>query len=160
MIKRNCVGEEATRKAEIRKAAQEKCFEFMKGVQQIDLIGSGTFGEIRTMKVKGHDSLLVQKISRCIKDIRGIQAEAMVLSVFYPLKYIPKLLYSGYTIDRKWCIIMEYFTGGTLWHHIKKEIKRKHLNMKPMITPEQKKYIAYHLALAIEELHSKNFTHG
>ena len=135
--------------------------ESMEDREQRKFIGAGTFGEVWTMKLKGKSPTFVQKISRnLMMGVMDIQAEVIVLSTFLEIKYIPKLIYAGYTVDGKWCTIMEYFTGGTLWYHIQEEIERKHANMEPKINFEQKKYIAYHLALAIEELHYQDFTHG
>ena len=128
--------------------------------EQRKFIGAGTFGEVWTMKFKGLSPTFVQKISRNVMDVYGIAEEIWLLCTFLKMKYIPKLIYAGYTVDGKWCTIMEYFDGGTLDYHIDEEIKRKQKNMESKINFEQKKYIAYHLALAIEELHYQDFTHG
>ena len=160
MLKQNCTDEEKARKAELRKAVKEKCNEFMKLTKRKDLIGAGTFGEVWTTNLNGQSKLFVQKISQCDDSCVSIQYEVMVLSTFVHIKYIPKLIYSGYTLDGKWSVIMEYFTGGTLDYHIEEEIKRKQQNMEPIINYEQKKYIAYHLACALEALHERKFTHG
>ena len=133
----------------------------MEDREQRKFIGAGTFGEVWTMKLKGQSPTFVQKISRNVtNDIYGIQQEILILSTFIDFHYIPKLIYAGYTADSKWCTIMEYFTGGTLDYHSIEEIKRHNANIEPKINFEQKKYIAYHLARAIEELHSMNYTHG
>ena len=134
--------------------------ESMEDREQRKFIGAGTFGEVWTMKLKKMSPTFVQKISRNIMGVMDIQAEITVLSTFLKIKYIPKLIYAGYTLDGKWCTIMEYFDGGTLHYHIQEEIERKHANMESKINFEQKKYIAYHLALAIEKLHYQDFTHG
>ena len=160
MLKQNCIDEEAIEKAKLRKAVKEKCIEFMGLTERKDLIGAGTFGEVCTMNLKEQSPLFIQKICRRVENVESIQSEILVLSTFDNIKYIPRLIYSGYTLDGKWCAIMEYFTGGTLDYHIQEEIKRKQQNMEPIINYEQKKYIAYHLACAIEALHYQKFTHG
>ena len=160
-MKHDCTEEETTQKLELRKAAKEKCIEFLEGAKQKDLIGEGTYGEVWTMKLNENEQspLLIQKVCRRISTY-CIQMEVLILSTFTCIKYLPKLIYSGYMSDGKWCIIMEYFTGGTLEYHIDEEIKRKQQNMEPIINYEQKKYITYHLALAIEALHLNSHTHG
>ena len=129
-------------------------------VERKNLIGAGAFGEVWTTKLKGHSPCFVQKICRRVQSCGSIQKEILVLSTFHKIKYIPKLIFAGYTIDGKWCLIMEYFTGGTLHDHIQEEIKRKQQNMEPKINLEQKKYIVYHLACALEALHKQEVTHG
>ena len=160
MKKEDCTESEAAAKAEIRMAVKEKCNEFMELTERHECIGEGTFGEVWTMKLKKEQSpLLVQKIYKCVNDVRGTMMEAWILSGFNT-KYIPKLLYAGYNSDGKWCTIMEYFTGGTLDYHICEEIKRYN-DKKPLrIAPKHKKYIAYHLALGIEEFHRLLYNHG
>ena len=159
MLKQNCTDEEATEKDKLRKTVKEKCNEFMKHAKQRNLFDAGTFGEAWTMKLKGQSPLFVQKISRRVGTGSSIMSEVLVLSTFN-IAYIPRLIYSGYTLDGKWCLLMEYFTGGTLLHHIKEEIKRKQQKVKPIIQIRHKQYIAYHLARAIEDLHKRKFTHG
>ena len=119
----------------------------------MEFIGGGTFGETWTTKLKGRDPILVKKICRRITDVDSLQMEVLGLCTF-DSEYLPDIVYSGYDIDGRWCVIMQYFNGGTLEYHIEEEIK------KPKITPAQKKYIAYHFALAIEYLHGRCFTHG
>ena len=131
----------------------------MNDTQQIDFIGGGTFGEVWTFKINEDSPLLVQKISRRVTDVWSIIVEIICLSRLVS-KYLPNLVYCGYTTDGRWCTIMQYFSGGTLDHHINEEIKRKQSNVGLHLTLAHKKYIAYHLALAIEFLHSKTFTHG
>ena len=131
----------------------------MDGAKQIDFIGGGTFGEAWTIKLNKDSPLLVQKISRKITDLHGIHIEVLVLTCFIS-KYLPKLVYCGYTTDGRWCTIMQYFSGGTLDHHIIEEIKRKQSNVGLQLTLAHKKYIAYHLALAIEYIHSWGLSHG
>ena len=161
MIKEECTESEAAAKAEIRMAVKQKCNEFMELAERQECIGEGTFGEVWTMKLKRERSpLLVQKIYKCVDDLYGTKMEAWILSGFRNTKYIPKLLYAGYTHDGKWCTIMEYFTGGTLDYHIREEIKRYNDEKELRITPKQKKYIAYHLALGIEKLHRHLYSHG
>lgn len=126
--------------------------------EQKKLIGEGTFGEVWTMKLKNNSTLFVQKINRCVTDVVGCRSEVLCLSRL--AHFQPKLVYSGYTTDGKWCLIMQYFSGGTLSYHIHEEIKKMRRGKQLKITPEQKKYIAYHLALAIEFLHSYRFIHG
>ena len=151
---------EVAAKAKIRMAVKDKCNEFMELIERQECIGEGRYGQVWTVKFKGKQSpLLVQKICKCMNDPYGTQMEAWILSAFYS-KYVPKLLYAGYTTEGTWCTIMEYFTGGTLEHHIYEEINRHNEKKQLQITAEQKKYIAYHLALAIEEIHKSNFTHG
>ena len=133
--------------------------EFLKGAQQRELIGGGTFGELWAIKLNKDSPIFAQKISRKVTDITGIHTEVLFLSKLVS-KYIPKLVYSGYTPDDKWCTIMQYFTGGTLDYHIEEEIKRKQANEELKINPRHKHYIAFHLACAIEYIHSKRFTHG
>ena len=160
MEKEDCTESEAAAKAEIRMAVKEKCNEFMELAERQECIGEGTFGEVWTMKLKRKRSpLLVQKIYKCVNDVRGTAMEAFLLSGVNT-KYIPKLLYAGYMHDGKWCTIMEYFTGGTLSHHIYEEMKRKDDGKELQITAEQKKYIAYHLACGIEILHRLLYNHG
>ena len=131
----------------------------MKNTQRKNLIGEGTFGEVWIMNLKKQSPRFVQKISRRVGTANSIQSEVMVLSTF-KITYLPRLIYSGYTIDGKWCLIMEYFTGGTLDYHIQEEIKRKQQKLKPIIKNRHKQYIVYHLARAIEALHYQDFTHG
>ena len=88
-----------------------------------------------------------------------MQVEVMALSCLN-IAYIPRLIYSGYTLDGKWCVIMEYFTGGTLDYHIKNDIKLIEQNKEPKMEPKHKKYIAYHLVRAIEALHGKTVILG
>ena len=157
---------------ETRKEIKAKCAEFMGSMvlpEQRRLIGTGTFGEVWTIKVKGQTPLLVQKINRCVTDVAGCLIEVICLSKMNS-QYLPKLVYSGYTIDGKWCLIMQYFTGGTLSYHIKEEIARRRIDEKNgkrqmnesmlKIAAAQKKYIVYHLARGIEYLHSQKFVHG
>ena len=158
--KKDCTDEEKARKAELRKAVKEKCNEFIKMTERKNLIGAGAFGEVWTTNLKGQSKLFVQKICRYIENYYSIHTEVSFLTTFEHIKYIPKLIYSGYTLDGKWCLIMEYFTGGTLEYHIEEEIKRKQQKMKPKIANRHKKYIAYHLACAIEYLHKLKCTHG
>ena len=80
--------------------------------------------------------------------------------MFDAIEYIPKLIYSGYTFDGKWCLIMEYFTGGTLYHHMYEEFDMIEKNLEPKINLEQKKFIVYHLACGLEALHKYKITHG
>ena len=129
----------------------------MKQAKQQNLFDAGTFGEAWTMKLRKQSHTFVQKISRRVGTGSSIMSEVLVLSTFN-IAYIPRLIYSGYTVDGKWCMIMEFFTGGTLLHHIENKFKRP--NKKGKIEKNQKKYIAYHLALAIEALHERKFTHG
>ena len=160
MIKEERTESEAAAKAEIRMAVKQKCNEFMELTERQECIGEGTFGEVWTMKLKRERSpLVVQKIYKGLYDVAGTVMEARILSGVYT-KYIPKLLYAGYTHDGKWCTIMEYFTGGTLDYHIHEEIKRRDDGKELQITAEQKKYIAYHLALGIEKLHENLYNHG
>ena len=150
---------EAEKKAECRKKIKEKCVEFMKDAEHIACIGAGTFGEVWTMKLKSHDPILVQKICSNVEDYYSQQTEIHCLTLFKS-EYIPKLVYSGYTVDGKWCTVMQYFSGGTLDYHIYEEMVRKESRIELKISREQKKFIAYHLALAIEYIHSKEFNHG
>ena len=160
LVKQNCSDEEASEKAKLRKAVKEKCSDFMKMTEQKNLLGAGTYGEVWTLNLKGQTKLFVQKVSRNMKGTYCIQMEVMILSTFDNIKYIPKLIYSGYTLDGKWCLIMEYFTGGSLDDHILEEFAMRFKNMKAKISLIQKLYIAYHLACALEALHEKNCTHG
>ena len=150
---------EAEKKAECRKKIKEKCVEFMKDAKQIECIGAGGYGEVWTMKLKNHDPLLVQKICSNVEHPYSQQTEIYCLTHFHS-EYIPKLVYSGYTDDGKWCTIMQYFSGGSLEYHIDEEIRRKKAGMEPKINDQHKKFIAYHLARAIEYIHSKQYTHG
>ena len=138
MEKEDCSESEAAAKAEIRKAIQEKCNEFMELIERHECIGEGGFGEVWNMKLKDRSPLFVQKVYKCMNDLNGTAMEAWILSAFN-IKYIPKLLYAGYNSDGNWCTIMEYFTGGTLSHHIYEEIKRKDDGIEIQITAEQKK---------------------
>ena len=131
----------------------------MKDAKQIECIGAGGYGEAWTMKLKDHDPLLVQKICRSIESVRAQKMEICCLS-YLNSEYIPKLIYSGYTEDGKWCTLMQYFSGGTLEYHIYEEIRRQGRLQQPNINDQQKKFIAYHLALAIEYLQQEEFTHG
>ena len=133
--------------------------QFVKCVERKELIGAGTFGEVWTCKLKGRDPLLVQKICRRITNVNSIDTETFCLT-YFNIEYIPKVVYSGYTEDGKWCTILQYYDGGTLEHHIDEEIKRKKAKTEFKINREQKKYIAYQLGLAIEYIHSKWFVHG
>ena len=131
----------------------------MNGVERKELIGAGGFGEVWTCKLKGRDPLLVQKICRRINNVSSLEGEIHCLT-YFNIEYIPKLVYSGYTKDGKWCIILQYYDGGTLEHHIDEEIKRKDAKMKLKINREQKKYIAYQLGLIIEYIQPREFIHG
>ena len=168
-MRKNLTESEEDEKKKLRKAVKERCCEFMNSMEpeeeakqkQKKLIGAGTFGEIWTTKLKEKSPTFIKKISRNIaNDVMGIQIEVIILTCLIKHKHIPKLIYAGYTVDGKWFTIMEYFTGGTLCYHIKEEIKRKQAQMEPKINFEQKKYIAYHIALGIEELHKRRVTHG
>ena len=150
---------EQLKKSEIRKTIKEKCVEFMNGATKFECIGAGTFGEVWTMKLNKDSPLLVQKICRSIENVWNQRVEACSLSYFYS-EYIPKLVYSGYTDDGKWCTVMEYFSGGSLEYHIDEEIIRQRRFQQPNINDQQKKFIAYQLALAIEYLQKEEFTHG
>lgn len=159
LIKDECTASELVKRSELKNAIKGKCDEFMKLSERKELIGEGTYGEVRIMKLDGQTPLFIQKISKAMMDPTSTQMEAMVLGAAYT-PYIPKLIYSGYTIDGKWCTIMEYFTGGTLDFHIDEEIKINEAKKKLRITAAHKKYIAYQLALAIEYLHLLHVTHG
>ena len=150
---------EQLKKSEIRKTIKEKCVEFMKDATKFECIGAGTFGEVWTMKLNENSPLLVQKICRRVENVRAQRMETCCLS-YVNSEYIPKLVYSGYTEDGKWCTVMEYFSGGTLEYHIYEEIRRQRRFQEPNINDQQKKFIAYHLALAIEYLQKEEFTHG
>ena len=154
-----CTESEAAEKAGIRKIIKETCIQFIKCVERKELIGAGGFGEVYTCKLKGYDPLLIQKICRRITSFRSTHMEMYCLTSLNN-EYIPKLVYSGYTEDGKWCTILQYYDGGTLDHHIDEEIKRKAAKTELKISCDQKKYIAYHLGLAIEYIHSKLFIHG
>ena len=135
----------------------------MKDAFQVDRIGAGTFGEVWTMRLNEDSPLMVQKISRCIDSVASTICEINFLCYINGFdnvnsEYLPQLVYSGYTTDGRWCSVMQYFSGGTLDYHIHEEIKRE-VNARK-INREQKKYIAYHLALAIEYLHYHHYTHG
>ena len=145
--------------AEVRKAIKEKCDKFMEMVQKKYFVGGGTFGELWTTKIENRRPLLVMKIykNERITDSTLIEATQLARS---NTNYFPKLIYSGHNSDGNWCTIMQFFTGGTLDFHIEAEIKRRKEKKGFKITPAQKKYIAYHLARAIEYLHSLLWTHG
>ena len=161
-----CNAEEKAKKLVIREAAKAKCVEFMKDAERMDFLGSGTFGEVRIIilrqiiKLKKPSQLFVQKIYKRIEDdLCGIKDE-VINSCLFNSQYIPKLIYCGYDLDGTWCTIMEYYGGGTLRHHIKEEIIRKHQKRDPKINRNNKKFIAYHLSLAIEYLQGLKFVHG
>ena len=84
----------------------------------------------------------------------------MYCLTYFNSEYVPKFVYSGYTEDGRWCTILQYYDGGTLEHHINEEIKRKEAKTELKISREQKKYIAYHLCLALEYIHGDYFIHG
>ena len=150
---------EKVEKAEVRKAVKEKCIDFMKDAEQIKCIGAGGYGEVWVMKLKGHSPLLVQKICRKMRNIRSLRTEISCLSSLQS-KYLPKVIYSGYTLDGKWCTVMQYFNGGTLDDLIAMEVSNKYNHKDLKITPAQKIYIAYHLAVALEYIHEQDITHG
>ena len=131
----------------------------MKNVTEVNFIAQGTFGEAYTVKLDGDTPLLVKKVCRLVNNVGSLIMEILCL-LFFNSKYIPEIVYSGYDIDGKWCVLMQYFNGGTLQSHIYGEIYLKTEEKKQRINTEQKKYIAYHLALALEYLHGRNCTHG
>ena len=125
----------------------KKCHEFVKNVERINRIGLGGFGG--TWKVKIGNQVYTEKVYK----INGwtpydITSEIRVFTQDAP-EYFPKLLYSGFTMEMQWCTIMEYVDGGTLLDHTQSKI-----------SPEAFRTIFYQMALGLEWLHGKDFTHG
>ena len=143
----------------MRKAIKEKCMEFMKNAEQRNKIGEGGFGQISTIQFKGHKPILVKKTYKNVEKVSSIVNETLLL-YYCDNRYLPDLIYSGYDVDGKWCTVMQFYSGGSLDYHIKGEIFSQRMKLKLRINLEQKIYIAYHLALALEYLHGRKWTHG
>ena len=121
----------------------------------MDCIAAGTFGEVWTVSLDGVPQNMVMKIVFDKASMKTeTKAEIAVLSL-NESRFIPKLKYCGYSIDLRWCIIMESVNGGTLDYHIHEDRYSENLKLS-----NGKKFIAFEIALAIKYLHSLRRTHG
>lgn len=89
-------------------------------------VGTGTFGRVRVVKIKGHAdrspmALKIMKKSEVIrlKQVEHVKAEKeILLSINHP--FIVNLL-TVFQDDKRLCMLLEYVNGGELFSYLRKE---------------------------------------
>lgn len=113
-------------------------------------VGTGTFGRVRVVKIKGHAdrspmALKIMKKSEVIrlKQVEHIKAEKEVLlSIHHP--FIVNLL-GVFQDEKRLCMLLEYVNGGELFSYLRKEGR---------LPNDDAAFYAGEIVLAFQYLHS------
>lgn len=113
-------------------------------------VGTGTFGRVRVVKIKGHAdrspmALKIMKKSEVIrlKQVEHVKAEKEVLlSISHP--FIVNLL-GVFQDEKRLCMLLEYVNGGELFSHLRKEGR---------LPNDDAAFYAGEIVLAFQYLHS------
>ncbi|EER11993.1 cAMP-dependent protein kinase catalytic subunit, putative [Perkinsus marinus ATCC 50983] len=117
-----------------------------------DTVGTGTFGRVRVVKLKGSEdrspmALKMLKKSEVIrlKQVDHVKAEKSILSMIeHP--YIVNLL-TSFQDDRRLYMLMEYVNGGELFSYLRKEGR---------LSNDHAKFYAAEILLAFQYLHDQD----
>jgi serine/threonine protein kinase len=112
-------------------------------------VGTGTFGRVRMVKIKGHPNqtpmaVKILKKSEVIrlKQVEHIKAEKEILSqIEHP--FIVNLL-TTFQDEKRLFMLLEYVNGGELFSHLRKEGR---------LPDDQSKFYAGEITLAFDYLH-------
>lgn len=115
-------------------------------------VGTGTFGRVRVVKIKGSTdrtplALKIMKKSEVIrlKQVEHVKAEVGILAqIIHP--FIVNLL-NTFQDDKRLFLLLEFVNGGELFSHLRKEGR---------LPDADAKFYAGEIVLAFAYLHSKN----
>jgi len=115
-------------------------------------VGTGTFGRVRVVKIKGSPdrtpfALKIMKKSEIIrlKQVEHIKSETSILKVIsHP--FIANLL-STFQDEKRLCLLLEFVNGGELFSHLRKEGR---------LPDADSRFYSGEIVLAFSYLHSKN----
>ncbi|EER05617.1 cAMP-dependent protein kinase catalytic subunit, putative [Perkinsus marinus ATCC 50983] len=120
-----------------------------------DTVGTGSFGRVRVVKLKGSEdqspmALKMLKKSEVIrlKQVEHVKAEKNILSIIdHP--YIVNLLIS-FQDERRLYMVMEYVNGGELFSYLRKEGR---------LSNDHAKFYTTEIILAFQYLHDRNIAY-
>lgn len=118
-------------------------------------VGTGTFGRVRVVKIKGHAdrtpfALKIMKKSEVIrqKQVEHVRAETQILNMIeHP--FVVNLLCT-FQDDRRLFIVLEFVNGGELFSYLRREGR---------LPNDDAKFYAAEIVLAFDYLHSQNIVY-